>query len=91
MAAGEVKVCAKLAPENEIDDNDLLFFCPMPKRESEDSDGMISPIIPETLQHDFCHTTTQVKNETTKVLAGRTSRSDRDFIGEGCTKVCNDM
>ena len=32
LDAEEEKVCAKLAPEYEIDENDLLFFCPMAKR-----------------------------------------------------------
>ena len=55
LDAGEVKVCAKLAPEYEIDENDLLFFCPMAKRESEDRDGLMRLVIPETLQQDFLH------------------------------------
>ena len=55
LDAGEVKVCAKLAPEYEIDESDLLFFCPMAKRESEDRDGLMRLVIPETLQQDFLH------------------------------------
>ena len=55
LNAGEVKVCAKLAPEYETDENDLLFFCPMAKRESEDCDGLMRLVIPETLQQEFLH------------------------------------
>ena len=55
LDAGEVKVCAKLAPEYEIDESDLLFFCPTAKRESEDRDGLMRLVIPETLQQDFLH------------------------------------
>ena len=29
LDAGEAKMCAKLAPKYEIDEKDLLFFCPM--------------------------------------------------------------
>jgi hypothetical protein len=43
LNAGEVKMCAKLAPEYEVDENNLLFFCPVAKRESEDRDGLMRP------------------------------------------------
>uniref|UniRef100_A0AAV1UR94 Reverse transcriptase n=1 Tax=Peronospora matthiolae TaxID=2874970 RepID=A0AAV1UR94_9STRA len=55
LDAVEVKMCAKLAPEYEIDENNLLFFCPTAKRESEDRDGLMRLVIPETLQQDFLH------------------------------------
>uniref|UniRef100_A0AAV1U163 Integrase catalytic domain-containing protein n=1 Tax=Peronospora matthiolae TaxID=2874970 RepID=A0AAV1U163_9STRA len=55
LDAVEVKMCAKLAPEYEIDENNLLFFCPMAKRESEDRDGLMRLVIPEMLQQDFLH------------------------------------
>ena len=57
---GEVKICAKLALEYAIDENDLLFFCPMAKRESEDRDDLMRLVIPETCKRIFCTTTTQV-------------------------------
>ena len=50
LDAGEVKMCAKLALEYEIDGNGLLFFCPVAKTESEDRDGLMRLVIPETLQ-----------------------------------------
>ena len=55
LYAGEVKMCAKLAPEYEIDESDLLFFCPTAKRESEDRDDLMRLVIPETLQQAFLH------------------------------------
>ena len=55
LDAGEAKVCAKLAPEYEIDENDLLFFCTMTKKDSEDRDSMMRLVIPETFQQDFFH------------------------------------
>ena len=55
LDAGEVKVCAKLAPKYEIDKNDLLFFCPMAKIESEDRDGLVRLVIYRTLQQCFLH------------------------------------
>ena len=48
-------MCAKLSPEYEVDENNLLFFCPVAKRESEDRDGLMRLVIPETLQQDFLH------------------------------------
>ena len=92
LDTGEVKMCAKLEPEYEIDENDLLFFCPMAKRESEDRDGLMRLVIPETLQHDFLHHY-RASLEGGHRGIGRTypRRSDRDSIGEVCTEVCNDM
>uniref|UniRef100_A0AAV1UNR5 Reverse transcriptase n=1 Tax=Peronospora matthiolae TaxID=2874970 RepID=A0AAV1UNR5_9STRA len=55
LDAEEVNMCTKLAPEYEIDENGLLFFCPMAKSESEDRDGLMRLVIPETLQQDFLH------------------------------------
>ena len=55
LDAGEVKMCAKLAPEYAIDEYNLLFSCPMAKRESEDLDGLMHLVISETLQQDFLH------------------------------------
>ena len=91
LEAGEVKVCATLAPEYEIDENDLLFFCPMAKRELEDRDGLMRLVIPETLQQDFRTTTTLVWKKVIRVLAGLIRGSDRDSTGEGYIEVCNDM
>uniref|UniRef100_A0AAV1TTL0 RNase H type-1 domain-containing protein n=1 Tax=Peronospora matthiolae TaxID=2874970 RepID=A0AAV1TTL0_9STRA len=91
LDAVEVKMCAKLAPEYEIDENNLLFFCPMAKRESEDRDGLMRLVIPETLQQDFCITITRVWKEAIRVLAEPIRGSDRDFIGEDCIGAFNDM
>ena len=55
LDAGEVKMCVKLAPEYEIDENDLLFLCSVAKRGSEDRNGSMRLVIPETLQQDFSH------------------------------------
>ena len=48
-------MCAKLAPAYEIDENDMLFICPVAKPRSEGRDGLMRPVIPETLQQDFLH------------------------------------
>uniref|UniRef100_A0AAV1VBY4 Integrase zinc-binding domain-containing protein n=1 Tax=Peronospora matthiolae TaxID=2874970 RepID=A0AAV1VBY4_9STRA len=55
LDAGKGKMCAKLAPEYEIDENDLIFFCPTTKREPEDRGGLMRLVIPETLQQDVLH------------------------------------
>uniref|UniRef100_A0AAV1V9A4 Integrase zinc-binding domain-containing protein n=1 Tax=Peronospora matthiolae TaxID=2874970 RepID=A0AAV1V9A4_9STRA len=55
LDAGEGKMCAKLAPEYEIDENDLIFFCFTAKREPEDREGLMRLVIPETLKQDVLH------------------------------------
>ena len=55
LSSEEAKACAKIAADYEVDENNLLFFCPTPKRKIEDRDGLIRLVIPETLQRDFLH------------------------------------
>lgn len=55
MDAGEAKTCGNLSPEDEIDHNDLLYFCPMAKRDSEGCDGIMRLVVPETMQQGFLH------------------------------------
>ena len=76
LNAGEVKVCAKLAPEYETDENDLLFFCPMAKRESEDCDGLMRLVVPETFQQSYLPNYMLVWKEATKDLEENMRGSD---------------
>ena len=54
LDAGEAKMCAKLALKYDIDQN-LLYFLPMAKRESEDRDDLMRLVVPETMQQDLLH------------------------------------
>ena len=53
LSSDEAKTCAKISPDYEIGENDLLFFCPIAKRETEDREGLVRLVIVEKLQQDF--------------------------------------
>ena len=53
LSSDEAKTCAKISPDYEIGENDLLFFCPIAKRETEDREGLVRLVILEKLQQDF--------------------------------------
>ena len=41
LLSEEVNTCAKIPPEYEIDESDLLFFCPIAKNGPDDRDGLV--------------------------------------------------
>jgi ribonuclease HI/transposase InsO family protein len=55
LTADEAKTCAKIAGDYEVDDADLLFYCPASARQSEDRDTLARLVVPESLQQDFTH------------------------------------
>uniref|UniRef100_H3H490 Uncharacterized protein n=1 Tax=Phytophthora ramorum TaxID=164328 RepID=H3H490_PHYRM len=55
LTAAEAKSCAKVANDYELDENDLLFYCPSAMQEEEDREEIAKLVVPETLQQDFLH------------------------------------
>jgi ribonuclease HI/transposase InsO family protein len=55
LTADEAKSCAKIAGDYDVDDADLLFYCPTSVRQNEDRDTLARLVVPETLQQDFMH------------------------------------
>ncbi|OWY98978.1 reverse transcriptase [Phytophthora megakarya] len=53
LTAEEAKACSKIAANYEVDENELLFFCPKILQRGEDRDGVV--VIPDSLQRDFLH------------------------------------
>ncbi|POM79909.1 Reverse transcriptase, partial [Phytophthora palmivora] len=55
MAWKSVDKCAKIASDYEVDENDLLFFCPKTVQRDDGRDAVIRLVVPESLQQDFLH------------------------------------
>jgi len=55
LTADEAKSCAKIADDYEVDEADLLFYCPASSRQSEERNTLTRLVVPETLQQDFLH------------------------------------
>ncbi|OWY92998.1 reverse transcriptase, partial [Phytophthora megakarya] len=45
----------KIAADYEVDEQDLLFYCPPTSRSGDDRDRMMRLVVPETLQSDVLH------------------------------------
>ena len=54
LSAAEAKIAACIAPDYNVDESGLLFFCPR-SAAVNDRMGMMRLIIPELLQKDFLH------------------------------------
>ena len=55
LSATEAKVCALNAPDYEVDQSGLLFFCQRSANRSEDRTELAHLVVPEQLQQDFLH------------------------------------
>ena len=55
LSVTEVKVCARIAPDYEVDQSGLLFFCPRSATELEDRTELARLVVPEQLQQAFLH------------------------------------
>ena len=54
LSAAEAKITACIAPDYDVDESGLLFFCPR-SAAVNDRMGMMRLVIPELLQKDFLH------------------------------------
>ncbi|KAG3183277.1 hypothetical protein PC128_g14252 [Phytophthora cactorum] len=52
---GEAKSYSLIATDYEMDQDDLLIYCPPTKRTDEDRDGLMRLVIPEALHQDILH------------------------------------
>ncbi|POM64657.1 Reverse transcriptase [Phytophthora palmivora] len=55
LTADEAKGCSKIASEYEVDEANLLLFCPRRMSRDDDRDGVIKLVVPKRLQQDFLH------------------------------------
>ena len=55
LTAEEAKMCARLAPDYEVDQSGLLLFCPGSAAKPDDRAELARLVIPELLQEDFLH------------------------------------
>ncbi|KAE9047062.1 hypothetical protein PR001_g4353 [Phytophthora rubi] len=55
LTTREAKTRAKIADDYELDDNDLLLYCPWNNWGDEDRDSIAKMVVPETLQQNFIH------------------------------------
>lgn len=51
----EAKLCVRIAPDYEVDESVLLFFCPRSADNAEGRMELLKLVIPELLQQDFLH------------------------------------
>ena len=55
LSADEAKMCALTAPDYEVDQSKLLYFCPRSNTEVNDRTELARLVVPEQLQRDFLH------------------------------------
>ena len=48
----EKKLCARIAPDFEVDESGLLFFCPRTEESAEERTELVRLVVPELLQQD---------------------------------------
>ncbi|OWZ02881.1 reverse transcriptase [Phytophthora megakarya] len=51
----DAKMFGPIAMNYEVDQSDLLFYCPTTKEAAADRDKLMRLVIPETLQQDILH------------------------------------
>ncbi|KAE9262946.1 hypothetical protein PR003_g33342, partial [Phytophthora rubi] len=51
----DVKSYNTVGSDYEVDLDDLLFYCPAAKRTTEERDGLMRLVVPETVQEDVLH------------------------------------
>jgi hypothetical protein len=91
LTADEAKSCAKIADDYEVDEADLLFYCPASARQSEERDTLTRLVVPRPCNKISCIIITPAWKGAIRESAGHTSGSDRTSIGEGCTGVSSAM
>ncbi|OWZ07874.1 LOW QUALITY PROTEIN: reverse transcriptase [Phytophthora megakarya] len=55
LTQDDAKMFRSIAMNYEVDQSDLLFYCPTTKEEAADRDKLMRLVIPETLQQDILH------------------------------------
>ena len=91
LSAAEAEVYTLIAPDYEVDQSGLLFFCSRSATEAEDHTELARLVVIKQYSETSCTTTTQVWRVVTKELALTINGSGRISIGVGCTEVCSGM
>ncbi|OWY92742.1 reverse transcriptase [Phytophthora megakarya] len=55
LTQAEARSYDKIAADYEVDEQDLLFYCPPTPRSGDDRDRLMRLVVPETLQSDVLH------------------------------------
>lgn len=55
LSPEDIKSIKAVGSDYEVDLDELLFYCPPAKRTTEERDGLMRLVVPETLQHDVLH------------------------------------
>ncbi|OWY91281.1 reverse transcriptase, partial [Phytophthora megakarya] len=55
LTQAEARSYGKIAADYEVDEQDLLFYCPPTPRSGDDRDRLMRLVVPETLQSDVLH------------------------------------
>ncbi|OWZ00883.1 reverse transcriptase [Phytophthora megakarya] len=55
LTQAEARSYGKIAADYELDEQDLLFYCPPTPRSGDDRDRLLRLVVPETLQSDVLH------------------------------------
>ncbi|OWZ04917.1 reverse transcriptase [Phytophthora megakarya] len=55
LTQAEERSYGKVAADYEVDEQDLLFYCPPTARSGDDRDRLLRLAVPETLQSDVLH------------------------------------
>ena len=91
LSAAEVKFCALIAPDYEVDQSALLFFCTRSAIQLEDRTELARLVVPEQLERAFLHHYHTCLEGGHQESADLINGSAIIFIGLGCTEVCRDM
>ncbi|OWY91584.1 reverse transcriptase, partial [Phytophthora megakarya] len=83
----EARSCGSIAMNYEVDQHDLLFYCPTTKGSAADRDKLMRLVLPETLHQDVLHITIPVYKVDIRGSAAPTTGSGIIFTGEDCTEV----
>ena len=87
----EAKLCSQIAPDYEVKESEMLFFCPITADSAKESTELLRLVMPDLLQHDFLHHFHLGLEEGIKGWAAFIERSARTFIGSVYTGVSNVM
>ncbi|OWZ11305.1 LOW QUALITY PROTEIN: reverse transcriptase [Phytophthora megakarya] len=66
----DAKVFGSIATNYEVDQSDLLSYCPTTREAAADRDKLMQLVVPETLQQDICITIIRVCRVITKEFVG---------------------
>ncbi|KAE8885044.1 hypothetical protein PF005_g10318 [Phytophthora fragariae] len=85
----EGRACSNLADDFEMDEQELLYYCPPSRKPDKERDGLLRLVIPETLHQDLLHHYHVSLEGGHQGSAVPTKESRIVFTGGGCSGVCS--